>query len=83
MGKKFWEIKAKANNPSEADIYLYIEIASWGGGYCAHSAQSFTEELESLGDISTLNVYINSPGEMYLKDMQSLMYLEERQITVK
>ncbi|MCX0373389.1 Clp protease ClpP [Clostridium perfringens] len=62
MGKKFWEIKAKANNPSEADIYLYIEIASWGGGYCAHSSQSFTEELESLGDISILNVYINSPG---------------------
>lgn len=62
MRKKFWEIKAKANDPSEADIYLYIEIASWGGGYCAHSAQSFTDELEELGDISILNVYINSPG---------------------
>ncbi|WWU66128.1 Clp protease ClpP [Clostridium baratii] len=60
--KKFWEIKAKANNPSEADIYLYIEIASWGGGYCAHSAQSFKEELDNLGAISILNIYINSPG---------------------
>ena len=83
MGKKFWEIKAKANNPSEADIYLYIEIASWGGGYCAHSAQSFTEELESLGDISTLNVYINSPGGDVFEGYAIFMYLEERQITVK
>lgn len=63
MGKKkYWEFKAKANDPTEADLYLYIEIASWGGGYYAHSAQSFKNELDALGDISILNVYINSPG---------------------
>ena len=60
--KKYWEFKAKANDPTEADLYLYIEIASWGGGYCAHSAQSFKSELDALGDINVLNVYINSPG---------------------
>lgn len=60
--KKYWEFKAKASNPSEADLYLYIEIASWGGGYYAHSAQSFKSELDALGDINVLNVYINSPG---------------------
>lgn len=59
--KKYWEFKAQANS-NEADLYLYIEIASWGGGYCAHSAQSFKAELDSLGDISILNIYINSPG---------------------
>ena len=53
MSKKYWEFKNKANN--EADLYLYIEIASWGGGYAAHSAQSFKQELDSLGEIETLN----------------------------
>lgn len=58
--KKYWEFKAKAEN--EADLYLYIEIASWGGGGYAHSAQSFKRELDALGEIKILNVYINSPG---------------------
>lgn len=58
--KKYWEFKAKSKD--EADLYLYIEIASWGAGYAAHSAQSFKRELDALGEIKTLNVYINSPG---------------------
>jgi ATP-dependent Clp protease protease subunit len=58
--KKYWEFKAKSQD--EADLYLYIEIASWGGGYYAHSAQSFKREMDALGDIKTLNIYINSPG---------------------
>lgn len=60
MSKKYWEFKNQANN--EADLYLYIEIASWGGGYAAHSAQSFKQELDDLGEINALNIYINSPG---------------------
>lgn len=58
--KKYWEFKNKTED--EADLYLYIEIASWGAGYAAHSAQSFKNELDALGDIKILNVYINSPG---------------------
>lgn len=57
---KYWEFKAKSQD--EADLYLYIEIASWGAGYAAHSAQSFKRELDALGEIKILNVYINSPG---------------------
>ena len=60
MNKKYWEFKNKANN--EADLYLYVQIASWGGGYSAHSAKSFKKELDDLGDIDILNIYINSPG---------------------
>lgn len=60
MSKKYWEFKNKT--ATEADLYLYIEIASWGGGYAAHSAQSFKQELDNLGDLDTLNIYINSPG---------------------
>lgn len=58
--QKYWEFKNKSDD--EADLYLYIEIASWGGGGYAHSAQSFKRELDALGDIKVLNVYINSPG---------------------
>lgn len=58
--KKYWEFKAKSQD--EADLYLYIEIASWGAGYAAHSAQSFKREMDVLGEIKILNVYINSPG---------------------
>lgn len=58
--KKYWEFKAKSQD--EADLYLYIEIASWGAGYAAHSAQSFKRELDALGEVKILNVYINSPG---------------------
>lgn len=60
MSKKFWEFKNQAAD--EADLYLYLEIASWGGGYYAHSAKSFKGELDAMGEIKTLNVYINSPG---------------------
>jgi ATP-dependent Clp protease protease subunit len=58
--KKYWEFKNQTS--TSADLYLYIEIASWGAGYAAHSAQSFKAELDALGEIDTLNVYINSPG---------------------
>ncbi|WP_195264549.1 head maturation protease, ClpP-related [Clostridium sp. 1001275B_160808_H3] len=60
MDKKYWEFKNQSS--TEADLYLYIEVASWGAGYAAHSAQSFKQELDDLGEISTLNIYINSPG---------------------
>ncbi|URN94564.1 MAG: Clp protease ClpP [Candidatus Pristimantibacillus lignocellulolyticus] len=60
QGKKYWEFKAQSQ--TEADLYLYIQIESWGGGYQAHSAKSFKDELDYLGNIQTLNIYINSPG---------------------
>lgn len=61
MGDKYWEFKAK-DNTNEADLYLYLEIASWGGGWSAHSAKSFKAEMDDLGEIDILNIYINSPG---------------------
>ncbi len=58
--KKYWEFKAKSKY--EADLFLYVEIASSGDGASAHSAQSFKRELDALGEIKLLNIYINSPG---------------------
>lgn len=61
--KKFWEFKALANN--EGELYLYGEIASaesWWGDGTEVTPKGFKDELDALGDISTLNVYVNSPG---------------------
>lgn len=58
--QKYWQFKNKSE--TSADLYLYVEIADWGCGYYTHSAQSFKQELDDLGDIDILNIYINSPG---------------------
>lgn len=79
MSKKYWEFKNKANN--EADLYLYIEIASWGGGYAAHSAQSFKQELDDLGEIETLNIYINSPGGDVFEGVTIMNMLKRKKCT--
>lgn len=55
--KKFWEFKNIINE--KADLYIYSEISSWEEDV---SSDSFKKELDSLGDISTINLYINSPG---------------------
>ena len=79
--KKYWEFKNKTQN--SADLYLYIEIASWGGGYCAHSAQSFKEELDALGNIDILNVYINSPGGDVFEGVAIFNMLKRHKAKVK
>ena len=56
---KFWEFKALGN---AGELFLYGEIsdASWWGDEVTPS--QFQKDLAALGDISTLDVYINSPG---------------------
>lgn len=57
---KFWEFKNIVANNS-ADLYIYNEISSWDDEDVT-SAHSFKEELDAIGDVSTINLYINSPG---------------------
>lgn len=54
--RKWYEIKARANNTT-AEILLYEEIGSWGV-----SAKQFRGDLEDLGNVSDIEVRINSPG---------------------
>lgn len=58
--KKFWEVKNAANQVGE--VYIYGDITSYKWDDSDTTAQSFKEDLDSLGDINTLNLYINSPG---------------------
>ena len=56
---KFWEFKALGN---AGELFLYGEISdtSWWGDEVTPA--QFQRDLAALGDISTLDVYINSPG---------------------
>jgi len=82
---KYWEFKNKVPTSlgqNEADLYLYIEIASWGGGCMAHSAQSFKAELDALGDIDVLNVYVNSPGGDFFEALAIMNMLKRAKCKV-
>lgn len=55
-GKTPYEIKAK---DAVGEVYLYDVIGdSWEGT----TGKQFAQDLKGIGDVSTLNVYINSPG---------------------
>lgn len=60
--KKFWQFKAKTDDESVGELFLYGEIAdsTWWGDEV--TPKQFKADLDALGDISTLNIYINSPG---------------------
>lgn len=60
--KKFWELRAKAGSPSIGELLLYGDISSstWYGDEITPSA--FAQDLKGLGDISVLNIFINSGG---------------------
>lgn len=62
MKKKFWEFRANIKAPSEGELLLYGDISSstWYGDEITPS--DFAQDLKGLGDISVLNIYINSGG---------------------
>lgn len=62
QAKKFWQIRNATDDPNVGELYLYGEIsdATWWGDEV--TPKQFIEDLKSLGDIKTLNVYINSYG---------------------
>ncbi|ABS33643.1 Clp protease ClpP [Clostridium botulinum] len=60
--KKFWEVKNSTENENIGEAYIYGDIVSYKWDDTDTTAKSFKEDLDSLGDIDTLNIYINSPG---------------------
>jgi ATP-dependent Clp protease protease subunit len=57
---RFWEFKAQAEG--EGALYIYSEISdtTWYGDEV--TPKEFQKELDALGSIHTLHIYINSPG---------------------
>ena len=58
--KPFWDIKAAAKGVGEVYIYGLVTAYKWDDTDV--TAADFKRDLDALGDIKTLNVYINSPG---------------------
>jgi ATP-dependent Clp protease protease subunit len=61
LGKRFWQIRA-APQPKTGEVLLYGPIGSstWRGDEV--TPKQFREELEALGDVETIELYINSEG---------------------
>jgi len=58
--KKFWSFKALDDSTGELTLYGEISDYSWWGDEV--TPKRFKDDLDSLGDIENLNVFINSPG---------------------
>ena len=56
--------RMQAGHQSDADIYIYDEIGFWGV-----TAKQFISDLNALGDITHINLHINSPGGDVFEDM--------------
>lgn len=58
--KSFWAFKNKGGSTGQLDIYGPISEVSWFEDEV--TPKRFKQDLDELGDITTLEVYINSPG---------------------
>ena len=58
--KKFWKIKALDEKTGELTLYGEISNETWWGDEV--TPKEFKSDLDDLGNIDTLNIYINSPG---------------------
>jgi ATP-dependent Clp endopeptidase proteolytic subunit ClpP len=55
---KFWSIKAASEETAELILYGDIGDDGWADNGC----KAFAEELRNLGNVTNINVRINSPG---------------------
>src|SRR5687767_234426 len=57
--RNWWEIKASGSSKATIRIYGDIGDSFWAESV---SAKSFTDELEELGNLSHIDLHLNSPG---------------------
>lgn len=59
---RFWKIRAAANDPNVGELLLYGDISSHTWWDDEVTPKQFKEDLDALGDINELRIYINSDG---------------------
>lgn len=60
--KTFFDVKASVDGKS-ADVFILGEITPWAWEeYGEMSSVVFKEKLDAIGDVSTINLYVNSGG---------------------
>jgi ATP-dependent Clp protease protease subunit len=80
---KFWSFKAKTENkPAELLLYGDISSTSWWGDEV--TPKQFKKDLDDLGDVDQINVYINSDGgDVFAgQAIYSMLKRHKAQITV-
>jgi ATP-dependent Clp protease protease subunit len=78
---KFWEVKAKANKTGELLIYGDITSTSYWGDEITPKA--IDSAMKELGDIDTLNVYVNSGGGSVFAGMAIFNIIKRCKATTK
>lgn len=58
--KRFWNFKSLDEKEGELTLYGEISNETWWGDEV--TPKEFKSDLDNLGEIDTLNIYINSPG---------------------
>lgn len=79
--QKFWNVKKQSNKVGE--VYINNEICDFAYEGFLDSSESIRKDIEDLGDIDTLNVYVNSPGGDVFEGMAIYNYLKRKGKTCK
>ena len=79
--KKYWEIRAKADKTGE--LLLYGDIASSSFWDDEITPRTIDTELKALGEIDTLNVYVNSGGGSVFAGMAIYNIIKRCKASVK
>lgn len=79
--QKFWNVKKQSDKVGE--VYINNQICHFAYKGYSDSSESIRKDIEALGDIDTLNVYINSPGGDVFEGMAIHNYLKRKGKTCK
>lgn len=77
---KYWNLAVKEDNADVADLYLYNIIDDFAYEGYTDSAESILKDINSLGNIKTLNVFINSPGGSVFEGISIKNMLERQKL---
>jgi ATP-dependent Clp protease protease subunit len=77
---KYWNLAVKEDNSNVADLYLYNIIDDFAYEGYTDSAESILKDINSLGNIKTLNVFINSPGGSVFEGISIKNMLERQKL---
>lgn len=62
LNNKFWKMQASGENSADVFIFGEITTSGWESDESDTSASAFKRDLDALGDVTTINLHINSPG---------------------
>ncbi|WP_242237974.1 head maturation protease, ClpP-related [Bacillus cereus group sp. BfR-BA-01316] len=82
---KFWEMKMSADSSNSADIFIYGDIVRWvWEDYFPEdvSSNTFKDDLDALGEVSTLNLHVNSPGGSVFEGIAIYNMLKRHKVKV-